>query len=112
MENYYLIILLAGLLIVLIVISLWLVLYRSKNTSRLNLRDASLTSEELEEHARETAREHAVSRKRNVLNWPLPRLNNNYEYILQLYKSLNEDVLNKSSVPPAAEWLLDNFYII
>lgn len=112
MDKYLQILMGAAVLIGLVVILLLLILNNSRNSRKLNLRDASLTSEELEEHARENAREHAVSRKRNVLNWPVPRMNNNYEFILSLYKRLNEDVQRKKAVPPAAEWLLDNFYIL
>ena len=100
------------MLISLIVLLLWIILNRSGIERKLNVRDASLTSEELEDHARENAQEHSVSKKRNVLNWPVPRLNSNYDFILALYKSLNEDIQKKSAVPPAAEWLLDNFYVI
>ncbi|MDR1892259.1 MAG: glycosyl transferase, partial [Oscillospiraceae bacterium] len=49
---------------------------------------------------------------RNCSNWPLPALNRNYAFILSVYKSLNEDTRKKLPVPAAAQWLLDNFYII
>jgi len=46
------------------------------------------------------------------LSWPLPRLNINYENISSLYRDLNENLKKRREIPPAAEWLLDNFYII
>ncbi|NTV89015.1 MAG: hypothetical protein HGA22_01415, partial [Clostridiales bacterium] len=88
------------------------VIFKSRNTRRLNMRDASLTSEELEDHARKIAIEHTVSKRQNFMDWPVPRLNENYEYIMSVYRELNEDIQKKYSVPPSAEWLLDNFYII
>lgn len=105
--------LLAGgtILIACIVLFLWLVLRKFTN-KKLNMRDALLTSEELEKHAKNTAIEHSVSRRQNFLHWPVPRMNENYEFILSVYKELNEDIQKKYNVPPAAEWLLDNFYLI
>ena len=78
----------------------------------LHIRNASLTVEELESHARRMAIDHAITLKKSSLNWPIKRLNENYGMILNLYKELNEDTLLKKGVPPSAEWLLDNFYII
>ena len=69
-------------------------------------------NEELVEHGKKVAIEHSVSKKKNFLNWPVPRMNENYNYIKSVYKDLNDDVQKKGTVPPAAEWLLDNFYII
>ncbi len=85
---------------------------RLRRNRDLNIRYASLTVEELEKRAKRMAQDHAISVKRNVLNWPITRMNENYELILALYKSLNEDINLKRSIPPAAEWLLDNFYVI
>src|SRR5665647_3277966 len=39
-------------------------------------------------------------------------IRDSYSFILSVYKGLNNDVMQKRSVPPAAEWLLDNFYVI
>lgn len=85
---------------------------RIRRTRDLNIRYASLTVEELEKRAKRMAQDHTISIKKNVLNWPITRMNENYDLILDLYKSLNEDINLKRSIPPAAEWLLDNFYVI
>ena len=95
-----------------IALLLWFVLARLEKVHAFNTRDASLTSEELDDHARKTALEHSVSRKKNLLNWPVPRLNGNYDYILSTYRQLNEDLQKRRTVQLSAEWLLDNFYII
>lgn len=95
---------------ILMAVLLWFALARLRRHKNITIRNASLTVEELEDHARRMAIEHAVSSKINILNWPLSRMNESYGYILSVYKSLNEDIINKRAVPPAAEWLLDNFY--
>lgn len=93
-------------------VSIWIALRRSRSDRRLHLRDASLSNEELEDHAKKIALVHTVSNRANILNWPVPRMNENYDFILAVYKGLNEDVHKKRTVPPVAEWLLDNFYMI
>lgn len=85
---------------------------RIKKNRDLNIRFASLTVEELEKRAKRMAQDHTISIKPNVLKWPISRMNDNYSVILSLYKSLNADINLKRSIPPAAEWLLDNFYVI
>jgi len=96
----------------LIAVLLFFVLFRMHINRNVAFRGTSLSEEILEDHARTIAREHSVSSKRNVTNWPLVRMNDNYNSILSVCKSLNEDVIQKRMVPPAAEWLLDNFYIV
>ncbi len=96
----------------LISLGLWFGLSRWSRNRRILLRDASLSGGALEEHAKKTALGHSVSSSQSDLNWPIPRMNDNYDLILSVYKGLNEDIRKKRSVPPAAEWLLDNFYIL
>ena len=76
------------------------------------MQDVLLSGEELEKHAKKNASEHTISSKSRNHSWPVTQLNENYDMILSVYKGLNEDIQNKKQVPPAAEWLLDNFYII
>lgn len=98
--------------ILLLILLIWYVIKRVRRNRDSTIRNASLTVEELENHAKKTAIEHAVSSKKNILNWPMVRMNDNYSYILAVYKKLNDDLNQNRSVPPAAEWLLDNFYIV
>jgi len=100
------------LVITCIALSLWIVLIRLRKIRKLNIHDASLTSEELDDHAKKIALEHSVSPKKSLLNWPVPRMNDNYDFILSVYKGLNEDIQKKRTLHASAEWLLDNFYII
>ena len=110
--NFYLSFVVQAGIAAIAVILFYILFFRNRNKKVVRMYEASLTCEELEEHARKIAIEHSVSKKRSQLNWPLTRMNENYSYIQAVYKGLNEDVQKKLTIPPAAEWLLDNFYII
>ncbi|MGB7595422.1 MAG: glucoamylase family protein [Erysipelotrichaceae bacterium] len=71
-----------------------------------------LSVEELESHAKQVAMEHDITDNPNPLSFPLERMNDNYDFILGVYKNLNDDIFRQRSVPASAEWLLDNFYVI
>ncbi len=73
--------------------------------------DAILNADELERHAIEIARNHAVGKKSKVYSLEA-RMNKNFRLITSVYKSLNDYVNGTKQITPAAEWLLDNFYII
>ena len=101
-----------AVLLVMLSYLLWLLFFKKKDRQLVKIRDASLTGEELETHAREIALEHTISKKISPFIWPMPRMNDNYKYIISVYKEMNEDVMGGINTTPAAEWLLDNFYII
>lgn len=75
-------------------------------------RDTMLSAEELQRHAMEIARNHPVGKSAKSLHWLVRRLNENYALIINVYKALNIDIKCSFPTAPAAEWLLDNFYII
>ncbi len=115
MENFNGILLNLGvflLFIFIVLFILWLLLKRTSTSNRLNTQDVLLTGEELEKHAQIKAREHRITSQPKYKTWPINQLNANYDVIISIYKELNEDIQKKRPVPPAAEWLLDNFYII
>lgn len=99
-------------LAIVIFISWRLILFRYRKNQNFMIRKASLTVEELEENARKLSIAHTVSTKKHLLNWPIIRMNEDYKYIEEVYRSLNVSVESKRAVPPAGEWLLDNFYVI
>jgi cyclic beta-1,2-glucan synthetase len=74
--------------------------------------DAILNAEELERHALEIARKHVVGKNSKMYYSLETRMNQNFKLITSVYKDLNEYSNVRSSVTPAAEWLLDNFYIV
>ena len=85
---------------------------RLRKSRKINMLNASLTVEELEVHAKRAALTHTVTSRKNTRNWPINRVNDNYDFIKSLYKDLNDDIRHKRAVPPAAEWILDNYYVI
>jgi len=91
---------------------LWGALVRSQKKQTVNIRDASLSSEGLEAHAKTIAIQHAVTSRKNYITLPIPRMNDNYTLILATYMKLNQDVQKRRVVPQSAEWLLDNFYLV
>lgn len=100
-------IVLAGFIIYLLVL-----LSTGKSDCRMEVRDNMLAPEEMQKHAAEMARNHPVGRSAKSLHWLIRRLNDNYGFIMGVHKSLNADIRESFPTSPAAEWLLDNFYII
>jgi len=76
------------------------------------LNNAILASEDLNNHAAELARNHIVSKSAKSLKWLIHRVNDNYRFISEVYRELGRNILGVYPGAPAAEWLLDNFYII
>ncbi len=110
---YFYVSLLAGIGAIAFIITVLLIfLSKARNSRVTRIRDASLTCEELEDHAAKTAIEHTVGKKRNFLHLPGAGANDSFSYILEVYNHLNEDIRKKHTISPAAEWLLDNFYIV
>lgn len=104
-------IILIGIVVVFTVL-FWVNIKRFRQLHIIKMNDTSLTCEELEEHARKTAIDHTVSKTIRYNNWPVLNMNENYDFIKSVYKELNNAASKKNAVPPAAEWLLDNFYIL
>ena len=100
------------LTLVCIMVLLWGALVRSQKKYSVNIRDASLSIDELEEHAKNIAIHHAVTSRKNRNTRPILRMNSSYNLILATYMRLNQDVQKRRAVPQTAEWLLDNFYMV
>ncbi len=106
------IIILIYLLSAVVVIILLNKYVRKTKAVNKNVYDALLSQEALENHAMEIARNHTLARNKRSAQWLVQRLNENYKYITEVYKKLNIYVDENKSTVPAAEWLLDNYYII
>src|SRR5688572_24795978 len=74
------------------------------------LRSELYSLEQLQRHARALAQRHHVARQRGK-DRLLPRLTEN-ERILRAYNAETMVVERTRSLTPAAEWILDNFYLI
>ncbi len=68
--------------------------------------------ERLEEFAVYLAAQLDVGAKPKVAHSLLPRMRDNGIKLLESYRTLTDAVHKKQSIPPAAEWLTDNFHII
>ncbi|SET37424.1 Cellobiose phosphorylase [Natronincola peptidivorans] len=82
----------------------------NKDNRIIHFKDVLLTPEELENHAREIAKNHTVFHDKKSLKYLLKRLDNNFHKIASVYEGLNKAVVEKHELSPASEWLLDNFY--
>lgn len=78
----------------------------------IQVEDALLSPEELVKHAVELGRSHTAEKDRKNLKLLMPRLSENFSYITHTYSALNDDARRMKTTVPAAEWLLDNYYII
>lgn len=86
-----------------------------KNSKYVNerppLRSELFTEEQLKQHARAISRKHAlISGQPSELL--LKRLAENEKILLEVHAVLTDVVNRNQRVVPAAEWLLDNFYLI
>ncbi|OYZ23707.1 MAG: hypothetical protein B7Y39_03730 [Bdellovibrio sp. 28-41-41] len=68
--------------------------------------------ERLEEYAAYLAGELKVSRDPSVSQPLLPRMRENGRRLVESYRSLTVSMQRKEAMPPAAEWLTDNFHIV
>ena len=68
--------------------------------------------EQLKQHAAEMAAEHEIAAPGRNARCKLPRLEEDNQILIQAYKSTNEEIKSRGNIVPAAEWLLDNFYVI
>ncbi|HYE84242.1 MAG TPA: glucoamylase family protein [Clostridia bacterium] len=109
--GYYYLYMAAGVLAVVLIILLSKLLYVI-DRDEPEVYDAILNAEELERHALEIARKHVVGKSSRMYYSLETRMNKNFRFITSVYKDLNEYSNVRSSVTPAAEWLLDNFYIV
>ena len=103
---------LLGVVLSMGLLGLVLFLITRTNNQKFNMQEALLSGDKLGDHAAKTALEHTVSNTGKPGMWPIPRMNDNFEFILSVYADLNEEIQQKHSIPESAEWLLDNFYII
>ena len=66
----------------------------------------------MEEHARSLARAQAVKPQRQLGHPLLDRLAANEASLIDSYRSICAAVDDKAAITPAAEWLIDNFYLV
>lgn len=79
--------------------------------NELPLREDLFSVDQLEQHARTIAVSHEVSVRR-AKDRLIPRLDENERILLNAHALVTAAVTRNRPVAPAAEWLLDNFYLI
>lgn len=72
----------------------------------------SVSKEALEKHALEISNFYSDARNSNCRRKLIKSLDRSYNVILKVYDHIDKDVRNRREVVPAAEWLLDNLYLI
>ncbi len=75
------------------------------------LRSELFSKEQMEIHAHHLAVNHSIVKKQSP-ELLLKGLSENEEILFQVNGLLKKSILEKKSISPAAEWLLDNFFLI
>ncbi len=83
-----------------------------KNYKFLNTKGAVLDKYQLEKYLEKLASDHILKEKSDRNTYPIPRMQENFEVITEVYNLLNEHIKLKIPIHSAGEWLLDNYYII
>ncbi len=78
----------------------------------LNGNGAILGESGLEQYLEKIASDHSLKPNSDKNTYPIPRLEENFEVITEVYQLLNEHIKLKIPIHPAGEWILDNYYII
>ena len=71
-----------------------------------------LNDEEVVKFAQKLAYSQNISSKNNNNDKSLKMINEDFNYVSNIYKRINEKYKNRKTTVPASEWLMDNFYII
>ena len=72
----------------------------------------NVNKEDLEKHAFEIARHYSDVKNTNCKKKLISNLDRSYEIILNGYENIDKEGKDKKEVLPAAEWLIDNLYLI
>lgn len=72
----------------------------------------NVNKEGLEKHAEEISNEYSTTSGTNCRRKIIKSLKNSYDKILECYLYIDKNIKNKRELVPAAEWLLDNLYLI
>ena len=113
LNAYVAVIIVAVFIIALITIVVFrLELKKLRNMYSFRMKNVPLNDQEIEMHVKDLADEHSNFMTNNIPNWPVPRLAENYNFILSVYNDLSSDIQLNEQFSPVSEWLLDNFYFV
>lgn len=82
------------------------------NYKSLSISGVLLDKTGLLKYMEKIAAGHTIRINSNKNTYPIPSLNENYNFIFETYKILNEHIKLGIKIHSAGEWILDNFYII
>jgi cyclic beta-1,2-glucan synthetase len=100
------------LILLAIIVGLSRFVFSNRTAYEFQIEDVVLNSDELSRHAEQLAKFQITKKSKTGLKRISVRIERNFKRILETYQRLNSDVSSSFPVPPAAEWLLDNFYVI
>jgi cyclic beta-1,2-glucan synthetase len=102
--------------LVLLMVLLVYVIFTSKGEEDNNLLEdfpnIYINKEELEKHAFEISTYYSHTKNTNCRRKLIRNLDSSYKKIIKGYDYIDKDVKNRREIVPAAEWLLDNLYLI
>ena len=107
--NIYLFLIIILAVALMSMIMIWV---RNLQKFQFQIEDIVLSSDELERHAESLAKVQETTKRKYAMKRITRRIESKFQDIFLTYKSFNEDASVGFPIPPAAEWLLDNFYII
>lgn len=76
------------------------------------IRDEIFSSERLEQYALYLSSELSISVTKKLSRSLLPRLEENFQCLIDAYNKLTNSIQKGSTISPAGEWFVDNFHII
>ena len=71
-----------------------------------------MDKDQLQYYLEKIASDQVLKQKSDKKTYPIYRLNDNYQVIKTVYKTLNEHIKLGIPIHPAGEWILDNFYVV
>ncbi|MDD3838989.1 MAG: glucoamylase family protein [Clostridia bacterium] len=83
-----------------------------ENSIEQSIKDIQLNLDELQVHARQLGQKHKVSKNIRTKVNLLKKISSLKKVLINTYRHINKDVKNEKYIVPAAEWFLDNFYVI
>lgn len=103
--------------LIIIVSTILYAFMKYKNEEEHNLMEdvpsVSVSKEELENHAVQISQHYDdFHKKSNCRRKLMKSLDKSYKDILKAYEYIDKDTKNKRDIVPAAEWMLDNLYLI
>ena len=83
-----------------------------RNLKFSGLKGIVLDKEQLKNYLQNLASDHTLKQKSEKQTYPIPEMEENFEYITKTYEMLNTHLKLGINIHQAGEWILDNYYVI